>query len=341
MSGTTPQAAGEFGRENFAAYVDVEWDVSSALLLQGALRFEDFSDFGTTTNGKVAARFNVNDSFTLRGAVSTGFRAPTPGQSNYTGIVTTFDGTTGLQTQQGTVSPTSPLALSLGGTALEAEDAVNFSVGFTANLGYSVTLTVDLYKIEVEDRIAKTQDINVIDPLFTRASFYTNALETETDGIDIVAIYNAEWNNGSATTFSVAYNHNETEVTKQNQVNGLDPVSAGNIFNIENNLPENRFSASVVHNMDRISISARAHWYDETIDERNNREKVDSEVMFDVEVNYQATDLMSVVVGASNVFDTFPNKIQTRVGNGLAYPRRTPIGYDGGMAFLRVNYDLQ
>ncbi|MFB3118942.1 MAG: TonB-dependent receptor domain-containing protein, partial [Stenotrophomonas maltophilia] len=117
FAGTDPDIAGKFTGKNWAVYVDGEWDVSDALLLQAAFRHEDFTEFGTTDDGKLAARFNVSDRLTLRGSVSTGFRAPTPGQANVTTITTSFDGVTGMQVQEGTVRPTDPLAVSLGGKA--------------------------------------------------------------------------------------------------------------------------------------------------------------------------------------------------------------------------------
>ncbi len=339
MSGTTPESAGEFGRSNIALYTDVEWDVTDDFLIQAALRYEDFEDFGSTTNGKLAMRYTLNDSFTIRGGVSTGFRAPTPGQSNYTGIVTTFDGATGQQTQQGTVSPTSELAAGLGGTALSPEESLNLNFGFTANLG-EVTITADVYKINVDDRIVKTQDIPVDHPLFTRVSFYTNGLNTETTGLDIVAEYGMDWENGATTNFSLAYNYNNTEVVSQNQVNGVNPVSDSTIFNIENNLPEDRLTAVVMHEFSDWKVTFRANYYGETIDERNNREPVDSAWLVDLDVNYHLNENWDLNFGANNLFDTYPNKIQTRVANGLAYPRRTPIGYDGGMAYFRAVYSF-
>jgi len=338
LSGTTIDAAGTFTRANIAAYADVEWDISDDTLIQAAFRFENFDDFGSTTNGKLAIRHNFSDTFTFRAAVSTGFRAPTPGQSNWTGIVTTFDGATGLQEQQGTVRPTDPLAISLGGAPLEPEESDNVSIGFTANPNDEWTITFDVYEIDVSDRIAKTQDIAVVDPLFTKLSFYTNALETETRGFDLVALYEKQWGNGSNTDFSVAWNHNKTRVTKQNQVGGIDPVSESNIFNIENNLPEDRVSITARHYAGRFTTTVRANYYGSTIDERNNREPVSSETFVDASVAYQFNDNYAMTLGASNVFDTFPNSIATRVGNGLAHPRRTPMGYDGGMWYLRGLY---
>ncbi len=347
LAGLPTDAAGEFSRDNYAVYADAEWDINDAFLLQFAARFEDFSDFGTTTNGKVAARYNVTDTFTLRGAVSTGFRAPTPGQSNLETIVTTFDTSSGLQTNEGTLRPTDPLIVPLGGKALEPEESVNISVGFSAGIGDSFTVTFDWYSIDVEDRIVKTFNIDVSsNPAFqnagfTSVAFYTNGLETETTGFDVVALYNVDWAGGSNTSFSLAWNHNETEVTKQNQVNGVNPVTEGTVFNIENNLPENRFSAAVNHFMENITLTLRANWYDETVDERNAREPVDSALLVDVEGRYDFNERVTLVVGSNNVFDEFPNRITTRLGNGLAWPRRTPIGYDGGMWYVKgvFNFD--
>ena len=337
-SGFSRDAAGTYSRENIAAYMDAEWDISDDTMIQVAARLENFEDFGSTSNGKVAFRHNISDSFTIRGAASTGFRAPTPGQSNVTSIVTTFDGATGEQEQQGTVRPTDTLAVSLGGKALEPEEAVNISLGFTASPGDDWTITFDIYDVDVDDRIVKTQDIAIDHPLFTKLSFYTNALNTETQGFDLVALYEREWNGGSNTSFSFAWNHNKTDVVSQNQVNGINPVSEGNIFNIENNLPEDRVSLTARHFSGNFTTTVRANYYGDTIDERNNREPVDAAAFVDMSVAYMFNENYTVTLGGNNVFDEYPNEIATRVGNGLAYPRRSPLGYDGGMWYLRGVY---
>ena len=108
MTSVSPADAGEFSRDNYAVYGDLEHTVSDRFLMQYALRFEDFSDFGSTLNGKIAARYDVTDDFILRGAISTGFHAPTPGQANVSTIITTFDGSTGLQVEEGLLPPTHP-----------------------------------------------------------------------------------------------------------------------------------------------------------------------------------------------------------------------------------------
>jgi len=129
--GVEPKNAGDFKRDNVAIYTDVEHDVSDQLLLQYAVRYENFSDFGGTLNGKIAGRFRVNDAFALRGAISTGFHAPTPGQSNVSTIITTFDGTTGLQVEEGLFPVSNPDVVAAGGKALTEEKSLNINADFS------------------------------------------------------------------------------------------------------------------------------------------------------------------------------------------------------------------
>jgi len=347
LAGTPAKSAGSFAHHNYSLYTDVEWDVTDDFLLQGALRFEDFTDFGSTTNWKLATRYHVTDVFTLRGAVSTGFRAPTPGQSHLETIVTTFDTTSGLQTNEGTLRPTDPLVAPLGGKELDAEDSTNLSLGFTADVNEAFTLAFDWYKIKVDKRIIKTFNIDVSNnPAFANSgfsslAFYTNGLDTETKGFDVVVTGRHGWARGYSTSYSLAWNHNKTDVTKQHQVNGVNPVTDSTVFNIENNLPDNRISGTVNQYFDKFSVTVRANWYDSSIDERNGRETVDSATLVDIEGRYPLNDNLTVIAGANNVFDKFPNKIQTRVANGLPYPRRTPIGYDGGLWYLKFEYSFK
>jgi iron complex outermembrane receptor protein len=348
LSGTPPRASGKWDRANYAVYGDLEWDVMDIWLLQFALRYEDFEDFGTTTNAKIATRFNITDILALRGAISTGFRAPTVGQQNLETIVTTFDTGSGLQVQEGTLKPTDPLLVPLGGKALEPEEALNLSLGFSLEPTDNLSITFDYYWIEVTDRIAKTFDIDVSgDPDFQAAgfesvAFYTNALETETQGIDIVANWDLEYGGGSSGLISFAYNWNDTEVTGQNQVNGVNPVGDGIVFNIENNLPDNRMFLAYNHFFDSLTLTARLNWYDEASDERGfpDVETVDADYTVDVEARWMVNDTWTWTIGANNVFDTFPNEVQSRQSNGLPYSRRTPFGYDGGMWYVKgtVNF---
>ena len=339
MPGTDPSAAGVFKRQNTAFYGDLEWDVNDELLIQVAARFEDFSDFGTTTNFKVAGRYSLGNLATLRGNFSTGFRAPTPGQSNYTGVVTSFDGVTGLQVQEGTLRPDDPISVSMGGAALVPEDATNTSFGFTTSFLPNLNLTVDLYSIDVTNKIIKSRSLTVPEgssALFTDIAMYTNSLDTKTSGIDIVAVYDM-----GKTDIGLAINTNSTEVVEQRQVNGVNPVSDGGVFNIENNLPKIRLTASVNHNISQtLSVMARVNYYGETKDERSSQEVVDPTQLVDLELNYHLSNNLNVVFGSNNILNTYPTEIETRASQGMPYPRRTPIGYHGGMTYLRLMYSF-
>ena len=196
FKGFEPQNAGEFSRDNYALYAEVEQDLSADFVAQYALRYEDFSDFGDTINGKIAARYDVTDTFALRGALSTGFHAPKPGQANIQKITTTFDNDLGLQVESGTVPPTHPLALAAGGSPLREEKSINASMGFAASIGDATTLTADLYRIEIDDRIFKNQNLPTIDPVTgvgSNIQFFTNALDLNVTGFDVVLTTAFDW----------------------------------------------------------------------------------------------------------------------------------------------------
>ena len=338
LAGTTKDDSGSFEGKSWGAYADMEFDITEALLLQLAYRHEDYKEFGEADNFKAAGRYTAADWLTLRGAYSTGFRAPTPGQANVVTITTSFDGVTGTQVQEGTVSPTNPLAISLGGKALVPETSTNISVGIASRIGSNLSLTLDYYNIDVEDRIIKSRSLPIVNPLFSELAFYTNSLNTQTSGIDAVL----SWiSNNRDTKVSVAYNNNKTEVLGQTQVGGENPVSESLIFNLENNLPKNKASIALNHDFGPISGMVRANHYGSTIDERGDREEVGAETLIDAELTYPASDNLRLVLGANNILDEYPDEIDTRLSQGMPYPRRTPIGYHGGMVYFKVILKLQ
>ncbi len=349
FSSPTPLDAGKFSRDNWAVYADMEHDVSDALLLQYALRYEDYSDFGDTLNGKIAARYRINDSFALRGAISTGFHAPTPGQANISTIITTFDGSTGLQVEEGLVPSTDPRVASVGGTALTEETALNFSVGFTSTIGESTSLTVDLYQIQVDDRIYRTGDISVPGTTNT-ISFYTNAMDVEHKGIDIVLNSAFEWPSSGQTNMTFAYSYNKIDVTGQKLINGVQPVSDSLVEDIENNYPNHRFvlTANTFFG-EKWNILARANYYGSHWDERgtigaatNPSAKIGATIYFDAELGYQVTEAFRLALGAINIFDSYIDEIgppnANRLSVGLQYPRRSAANYEGGSWYLRGTY---
>ncbi|NND69520.1 MAG: TonB-dependent receptor [Halioglobus sp.] len=354
MRGIGPQDAGKFDRDNYAIYTDLEVDISDAWLVQGALRYEDFSDFGDTTNFKVASRFSVTDALNIRGAVSTGFHAPTPGQANVQTTITTFDGATGQQVEEGLIKPTNPQALANGGAELTEETSTNFSLGFTWSIGEQTDLTVDGYFVEVEDRIYRTGDIQTLQG--NTISFYTNGLDVEHQGIDLVLTTTCDWGDmGISTDFTFAYNHNEIEVTGQSQVNGVNPVSDSLVEDIENNYPEDRFVFTATTGFTEDTwFMFRANWWGEHYDERGtingdpgDRSKEIGDVFYvDLELGWDITENWNVTLGGSNVFDEYPDEIKddgvfaNRQSVGLQYPRRTVTNYEGGSWYLRTSYNF-
>ncbi len=354
FKGITAADAGDYSRNNYAVYADIEQDISRDFMMQYAIRYEDFSDFGSTANGKIAARYNINDATALRGAISTGFHAPTPGQSNVRTTITTFDGTTGLQVEEGLISATDPRAVSAGGQALKEEESFNISLGLTSALSDKTTLTVDWYQITVDDRIYRTGDIQYVDPNGVlpdqTISFYTNAMDVEHTGVDVVLTTNMEWSSEVSTDISLAFSHNQIEVTGQRQVNGTNPVSASLVEDIENNYPENRFVLTTSTALsDALKLMVRANFYGEHYDERGTINDpvapsalIDSIIFIDAELAYQVNDDFTAKFGVSNLFDEFPDEIgaanANRLSVGLQYPRRSAANYEGGSWYLGGTY---
>ncbi len=350
LAGTPPQDAGEFSRDNFGIYGDLEHEVSDRWRMQYALRYEDFSDFGSTLNGKLATRFRISDRTAIRGAASTGFHAPTPGQANVRTTITTFDGATGMQVEEGLVPSTSPLVADVGGAPLKEEESFNLSAGFTTEIGDFTTLTVDFYNIDVDDRIYRTGDITIPGRPGT-ISFYTNALNVEHQGVDVVLTSGWTWGGSDVDTNLIfAFNHNETKVTGQTPVGGVNPVSDSLIEDIENNYPDNRWSLTANTRFNsQWNLMLRANFYGDHFDERgtidaavNPTAKIDSTLYIDAEVGYEFNENLRLVLGGSNIFDEFVDEIgppnANRLSVGLQYPRRTVANYEGGSWYLRAEW---
>lgn len=351
LIGFRPQDSGDFKRDNYSFYADLEQDVSAALLLQYALRYEDFSDFGNTVNGKLAGRYRFSEKFLVRGAISTGFHAPTPGQANVRTTITNFDGVTGLEVEEGLVPATSPQAIAVGGTALKEEQSLNFSLGFTSNLSDNISLAVDLYKIEVDDRIYRTGDITVPDT-GSVISFFTNALDIESQGLDIVLRSNIAWPKALTSNLTFAYNFSDTKVVGQTPVHGINPVSAATIEDIENNYPHSRFVlTSNTAFTENWNLMLRANYYGSHYDERgminaasNPSAKIGATLYFDMELSYLYREHFRLSFGLANMFDTYVDKISApnsnRLSAGLPYPRRSAANYEGGSWYFKANYSF-
>ena len=345
LAGTRPEDAGEYSRDNYAIYGDLEHDISAAWFMQYALRYEDFSDFGNTVNWKVATRYRIAPNFAVRSSVSTGFHAPTPGQSNLRSTTTSFDNL-GNQIDIGLLPADSEEVASLGGKVLTEEEAANYSLGFTADISEATKLTVDAYYIEVDGRIYRT----AIDDV----SFYTNALDLLHHGVDVVLTSNIHWGADYSTSAVFAYTYGVVEVTGNNRINGVQVVSDDLVEDIETNYPTQKFTlSSTTAFNDKLSIMARVRYIGDHYDERGNISGTSSEgasqeiapVFYtDIELSYIPSDAWVIAIGGSNIFDVYPDTIDdedgvaNRISVGLPYPRRSVANYEGGSWYAKATY---
>ena len=357
FKGFEPENAGDFSRDNHALYAEIEQDLSPDFLLQYAARYEDFSDFGDTVNGKIAARYDASPNFSLRAAVSTGFHAPTPGQANIQKITTTFDNDLGLQVESGTVPPDHPLAVAAGGSPLTEEQSTNLSLGIVAGFGEATSLSADMYRIDVVDRIFKTQNLPTFDPVTgvgSNVQFFTNALSLQVTGLDLVYASSFDWGRSNVgTELSVAYNRNKVDVVSQRAVNGVLPVSVASVEDIEESYPRDRvtINSSTSAGGD-WSLLVRLNYYGPHWDERGRiggaegnppTKRLGSTVFVDVELAYEVANAWRLVLGAANLFDDYVDQVlppyANRVSAGLIHARRTAANFEGGSWYARVVHD--
>ncbi len=347
--GFGPLAQGDWSRSNIALYIDLEADITDNWLVAVAARWEDFDDFGTTTNGKVSTHWQVVDSFALRGTFSTGFRAPTPGQSNAFNVSTEFNLATNELENNGTIPSSSPVAALRGGKDLDPEESESLSLGLIWQMG-DFSVTIDYYNIELSDRLGVSQNFALtddeIDQLIDAGvaganslstfRFFTNGIETETEGFDIVATYSLDSNIG-ITDFSLAFNQNETEVTK------ADPaiIDATRILELEEALPETRYNIAAVHTMNDWRFMARYSYFDDWYDSEDTLD-YDGYGIVDAEVGYTFNDAgLSVVLGANNLFDETPDENPNAAdGVGNRYSQWAPGGFNGQFVYMRLIYDF-
>jgi iron complex outermembrane receptor protein len=339
-------AGGKFDRENFAVYVDGEWEPTDSLLLGAAVRYEDFADFGTTTNYKVAANWRITDNIGVRGTASTGFKAPTPGQSNAYNVSTEFDLALAELVNNGTIPSISPVAVLRGGRPLEPEESTNFTLGTFFNVG-NLDVTIDVFKIDVDDRLNLSQLFELTDQeiedlieagvagagSLQNFRFFVNDFDTETEGFDIVATYPLEWSN-SSTDLSLAFNSTTTTVTQFNP----ETIDDVRILELEKGLPETRWNLQANHFMGNWRFLARVSYYDDWYDSEDTQFYSGTAIV-DAEVAYTWNERTTIVLGAQNLLDEFPeDNPNAAAGVGNKYSQFTPFGFNGGFWYLRVNW---
>ena len=360
--GFSPQAAGDWSRNNWAAYLDLETDITDRLTAGLAVRQEDFSDFGSTFNWKVSGRVELTDAIALRASVNTGFRAPTPGQANVSDVQTNIDVATARVLLTATLPPTNPISQFFGARALEPEESFNIAGGIVLTPTDELLITLDYFDIEVEDRIGVTGNI-VITPTdraglaaagvtgadsFERIRFFGNFFDTRTKGIDLVTSYTFRLPRDATLNLSASANYTDTEVTKIRDARAIDRERRKEL---EDFAPEMRGVLALDYTHGAFSTLVRANYYSDWTDailvaanpaDTSFDQRFGAEWLLDLEVSYKFTDAFSITIGGQNILDSYPDK-DTRAAQrnvGVVYGQFSPIGYNGGFWYVRAGVEF-
>lgn len=336
--GLTPDDEVDEDRFAWSAYIDLEFDITEDLLFSVAGRFEDYDDFGDTVNGKAAARYEVFPGFAIRGSVSTGFRAPSLAQAFFTGTTTSY-GTGGALVRTLSLPVTAPIAQANGAQALDAEESLSMSIGFTWFHDSGLSLTFDYFEVDIDDRIALSQNIPVDGvPGVGGVRFFTNVADTETTGFDVVAAYRHEsWN------LSVAYNNIDTDIVNNpNRV--IMGIEEQNTY--ETAPPEDKLILTGSWSNETISALVRATRFGET--ERifdfgggfEPQQVYGAEWSVDADIQYAINDNWSISAGGNNLLDEYPDLSIFDISyfGNLPYDVLSPIGVNGRFVYVRTSF---
>ncbi|MFP4228376.1 MAG: TonB-dependent receptor [Salinivenus sp.] len=350
-------------RSNAAAYLDTEVNLTEQFLVTAAGRFEEYSDFGSTLTGKLAARWSaLDDRLNLRGSVSNGFRAPSLHQLYFNEVRTDINDE-GRLVNIGTFSNDSEVARVLGVPELDEERSRSVSAGVTASPTDNLDLTVDAYRIRVDDRIVLTGEFSSgVGDLLTEAGassaqFFANAVDTETTGLDVVATYRLQTGVGTVD-LSAAGNYNRTEAddelnipeTLRENYDGSEEDLRNTFFSpkeralLEKSSPRTKLNLSADYSAGPVSLFLRTVRFGEVT--RNEfpfgSEQVHSaQWVADATVSYRVTDKATVSVGANNLFDNYPDE-QVSENSYYGVFDYAPVqqGFNGAFYFARVNVTL-
>ena len=322
---------GKYSRDSYAAYIDLEVDVTDEFLVNVAGRYEDFSDFGDNFSAKIASRYTVSDAITVRASAGTGFRAPTPGQISTKNVSTRID-PNGQPVAEGIFPATNPLTAYLGAKPLDAETSTQFTLGLSATPTDNLVVTLDYYFVELEDRIVLSSDFAITTAVqdaltaagipfqsdIAQVSYFTNDLTTETSGVDLVVTYNMDWSGGN-TTLSLAGNWNDTEIKDRVDRRAAGAASAVYFINDEskydneNGDPSYRMNVSARHTTGNdVTYSLRGNLYGPYKNAANSSlasiQEYGRVLQWDTDVSWDLSDEYRLTFGINNIFDTMPDR---------------------------------
>ena len=346
--------AGTWNRSNVAVYGDLELrGLDDRWSFGGALRLEHFDLFGATTNGKMSARYELNPVVALRGGISTGFRAPTPGQQHTLNVQTTIDPETLQLVDSANVPSTFRAAELRGGVQLGPETSVNATAGVVVDNG-PFNLTADYFRVDVSDRLALSQTFTLTDDERTLLlsegilsagtlaffRFFINDFSTRTQGVDIVSTYTPP-DLGGDTVLSFTFNYTDTAVTEES-----DLLGPGEVLGLERGVPKTRWNVAVNQQLGRVGMLARFSYYGAWVDHFDARfvrgpeaPLLNGRSIIDLEVSIPMSEDVTLSVGGQNIANTFSDRMDLFAQVfGLPYSQFTPWGLSGGYYYARLNY---
>jgi len=351
--------AGRHSRENLSAYAEISVKPVNSWSLSLAGRAEHYDDFGSTQVGKLTTRYDFGGRFALRATASTGFQAPTLQQQYFSAT------NVGLSQALVQLPANAPAARLLGAKDLRPETSVNLSAGLVAEPFDGLHVTLDAYQIDIHHRILNTGFLagpeadaaikangNILAPgVFAIASYFNNAIDTRTQGVEFSATYATRSEAWGDVDWSLAANFNHTSIRRiapppPGALTSLfDPPSLNALTTVT---PRSKISLSAVDRLGRWTLSGRLTRYSEThfiaspsfVFPPFYDNIIDPKVIADIEVAYEVRPDITVSVGAHNLFDTYPNETipASRDRNTMVYPYLSPFGFNGGYCYARLTY---
>ena len=346
--GYSPQFTSDVKRDSYAGYLDLELDVTDDWLVNAAARLESFSDFGDVAIGKLAMRYRVTGRLNLRGSAGTGFRAPTPGQISTTNVSTRIN-ERGFPVAEGVFPAEHPAAGLFGARPLDAEDSRSFTLGLAAEPVGGLSLTLDYYRIELDDRIILSSqfavgpdEVRQLQALavpgantIAQVRFFTNDVDSLTRGIDLVATWNGGWFAGG-TTLQAAVNRNTTRLTERGRF-----VDAEAGHDSRYGAPNTRAVLSMRQSWNRSDLRIRASYFGNYANANSASlaeiQRFGSTIFVDVEAARAFGDRYRVKFGAHNLFDTYPDRGEFEVCCGRIYRSDSLLPWQGRSVYLQFS----
>jgi iron complex outermembrane receptor protein len=372
FGGFQPTDAGSYSRHDVAEYVSLETNLTDRFATSLALRHEDYSDFGNTTSGSLAGRFDFTDRFALRGSASTGFRAPSLAQQHYSYTSSLYYGTgnsLGLPAgiyNTGLVPVNSQVGQLLGAQPLQPEKSHNYTLGAVWNPLDALNLSVDVYQITIDNRITLSSNLatssaavqsylaanGVTNTNYSGIAYFTNAVDTRTQGIDLVASYLSNFGNDGTLQSTLSYNYNKNKVIDIKPNPAILDALGVNLKRIDrrdqygllaDTTPRSKLILNELYNVDRWSFNGTLTRYGSFVSYNSSTATLDqtfgAKWLLDLAVSYHL-DRWTFTVGGDNVLNTYPDKvIAANSNNGtLPYSVFSPFGFNGAYVYGRVAY---